>query len=577
MKTLHGIPASDGIAVGPVFHLRRTQVQVRAVTVDDPAAEWARLEAARAAARAEIEALVTRATQVGESEAAIFEAHRMFLDDPALLDTVRARIEEERQNAEAAWNTAIENYAATLETLDDPIFRTRAADLRDVGGRVLRRLAGVAESAAALTTPSVIVAAELTPSDTVQLDQALVLAFCTAGGGPTSHAAILARALGRPAVVGLGPALEDLAAGTTVIVDGTAGLVVADPDPATLARALERQTADRTVRAQAVARASAPAITRDGHRIEVVANLGAAAEVETALAQGAEGVGLLRTEFLFLDRQTPPNEDEQVEAYRAILTALNLPGLTGAERESAIQRPLIIRTLDIGGDKPVPYLDLGQEMNPFLGVRGLRLGLAHPDLLKTQLRAILRAGVAGRVLVMFPMVTTVAEVRAAKALLAEARAELDTAGLPHRLDGVGIMVEVPGAALLADQFAAEVDFFSLGTNDLTQYTLAADRTNSGVAALADALHPAVLRLIERTAAAAHAAGGWCGVCGELAGDPVAVPILVGLGVDELSMAPAAIPQAKEIIRGLSFAEAQDLARRALNLASADEVRALVGR
>lgn len=567
MKAFQGIPASDGIAIGPIFYLKRVEVEVKATTVEDPAAEWARLEAALAAARTEIEALAASAQQVGTSEAAIFEAHRMFLDDPALLDAVRARIQEEKQNAEAAWNAAIQDYAAMLESLDDPLFRARAADLRDVGERVLRRLAGVAESTARPTVPSVILAAELTPSDTIQLDRELVLAFCTAGGGPTSHAAILARALGRPAVVGLGPAVLTLEPGTTVIVDGRAGQVVADPDATTLAEALQRQAASAAALTQARARASAPAITRDGHRIEVAANLGAASEVGEALAHGAEGVGLLRTEFLFLDRHTPPDENEQVAAYQAILSALKADGRT--------DRPLIIRTLDIGGDKPVPYINLVAEMNPFLGVRGLRLGLVYRDLLKTQLRAILRAGAAGRTLVMFPMVTTLEEVRAAKALLEEARAELEAAGLSHHLDGVGIMVEVPAAALLADKLAPELNFFSLGTNDLTQYTMAADRTNASVAPLADGLHPAVLRLIERTAQAAHAAGGWCGVCGELAGDPVAVPILVGLGVDELSMAPAAIPQVKEIIRSLSLTEARELAQKALDLTSADEVRQLV--
>jgi phosphoenolpyruvate-protein phosphotransferase len=362
-------------------------------------------------------------------------------------------------------------------------------------------------------------------------------------------------------------ALLELDAGATVVVDGRAGWVIAEPDVVVLADALKRQAANTAALAQALARADAPAITRDGRRIEVSANLGATLEAAAAVAQGAEGVGLLRTEFLFLDRRTPPGEEEQVAAYQAILTALKSDGRT--------ERPLIIRTLDIGGDKPVAYLDLGTEMNPFLGVRGLRLGLAHHDLLKTQLRAILRAGVAGRTLVMFPMVTTLAEVRAAKAMLEEARAELDAAGIPHHLDGIGIMVEVPGAALLADKLAAELDFFSLGTNDLTQYTMAADRTNPGVAALADGLHPSVLRLIERTASAAHTAGAWCGVCGELAGDPVAVPILVGLGVDELSMSAVAIPQVKEMIRGLSFSEARALAQKALDLASADEVRRIV--
>ncbi len=397
-------------------------------------------------------------------------------------------------------------------------------------------------------------APELSPSQTSGFEPGRVLGICTAAGGPTSHAAILARALGLPSVVGAGSDVLAWPTGTQVVLDGDAGTVLRDPDPSESARVAALRAA-RAAQASAEQLAAAvPAVTRDGHRVEVAANVGSAEEARRAAANGAEAVGLLRTEFLFLDRATPPSESEQREVYAAVAAALG--GL-----------PVIVRTLDVGGDKPLPYLPLPPEANPFLGVRGLRLCLERPELLREQLRAILGAASAGYLRIMLPMVADLDELRRAKALLAEVCAERSAPALE-----VGIMVEVPSAAILAHVFAPEVDFFSIGSNDLTQYTLAMDRTHPTLAAQADGLHPAVLRLIEMTAQAAHAHGKWVGLCGELGADPVAVPILVGLGIDELSVNVPAIPAVKARIRALSYEQAREEAARALRCSTAGEVR-----
>jgi phosphocarrier protein FPr len=559
---LVGIPASDGIAIGPALIYRPAALAVERHTVADPAAEWARFQAAVEAARQELVALQARAEiQVGTENARIFEAHQRFLEDPAILDQVKARIGEERLNAEAAMADTAADFAEIFRATGDELLVQRATDLRDVGQRVVELLAGRPEaSLARLPQPSVVVAYELTPSDTATMDKNQVLGFCTAVGGATSHTAILARALSLPAVVGLGEAVLAVTEGTTLVVDGAAGEVRLAPDAVTLAGYQARQAAAARERAAAETVTGQPAVTRDGRRVEVGANVGNVEGARQALAQGAEGVGLLRTEFLYLDRSTPPTEDEQVAAYVAIAEALQ-------------GRPVIVRSLDIGGDKPAPYLDLGQELNPFLGWRAIRYCLDRPEVIKTQLRAILRAAADHNLKLMFPMIATVEEVRRTRALLNEARLELAAAGRRHA-DSIetGIMVEVPSAAVIADQLAREVDFFSIGTNDLAQYTLAADRTNARVAALADPLYPAVLRLIKQVIEAAHAAGRWVGMCGEMAGQPEAIPILLGLGLDEFSMSPAAIPRAKQIIRSLTVPESRAVAAQVLNLDSARAVR-----
>ena len=560
-----GIPASRGIAFGPAFQYLHADLTVSCYNVKDTMAEWARFESALYVAREQLAAVQAQAeASHGGEEAAIFEAQAMMLDDPDLMETVRVAVRQDGINAEAALRDAAESYAEALASLDDEYLRARAADVRDVANRVLRILLGVGESpTAGLKVPSIILAADLAPSDTVMLDKSLVLGFCTAAGGATSHTAILARGLGLPAVVGAGTAILTLGDPTPLILDGEAGVLIAEPDEAaTRAHQVKRAGAE-AAEAVALARTHEPAITLDGQRVEVVANIGNVASAQRALAAGAEGVGLLRTEFLFLERTNLPTEEEQYEAYKAIGDAFG-------------QMPVVLRTLDVGGDKELPYLGMAPEQNPFLGVRAIRLCLPRPDLFKPQLRAALRAGAGNGLKLMFPMVATVGEVRRARAVLEECRAELQAAGQPvaDQME-VGIMIEIPAAAVVADQLAKVVDFFSIGTNDLSQYTMAADRTNAGVAGLADAFHPAVLRLIRQVIDAAHAAGKWVGLCGELAGEPLAIPILLGLGLDEFSMNAPAIPTAKEMIRGLRVDEVRAIAAAALELEDADEVREMV--
>jgi phosphocarrier protein FPr len=407
-----------------------------------------------------------------------------------------------------------------------------------------------------------VIAPDLTPADTAALDRELVLGIATAHGSATSHSAILARSLGIPAVVGIGEYLLDVQEGTPLVLDGDAGTVYVDPGEE-LVRGYERRQAEREESAlRALASARQPAQTLDGRRIQVVANVGSPTDVDLAVANGAEGVGLLRTEFLFLERESLPSEEEQLAAYGDMAARLN--GM-----------PMILRTLDVGADKPLPYLPSRPEANPFLGVRGIRLGLDQPELLEAQLRAALRAAAAHPLKVMFPMVATLAEYRGAVSVLRRAREQLEQSGEMVGQMEVGIMVEVPAAALAAEVFAPEVDFFSIGTNDLTQYTLAAERGNERLAGLADALHPSVLRLIQAVTESAQRHGKWVGVCGELASEPLAVPALVGLGVTELSVNPPAIPTVKEAVRQVDSGAAAALAREALRLTSADEVRALL--
>ncbi len=555
MRTLKGIAASAGITVGKAYVYRPVELAIERWRVEDSEAELARLQRALEESKEQLSEIHVKAeVEVGEDTARIFEAHLMFLDDPVLLEEVRGRIEKERVNAEAALSDAIEGYAAIFDAMEDEYMRARAADVRDVGQRVLRNLLGSGEEPLAeLSSPVIVVARDLTPSDTAQMNKEMVQGFCTAMGGTTSHTAIMARILGIPAVVGLGDVALSINNGDTLIIDGGEGVVKVAPDEETLERYARLEREFKVRRDEAKVAAQLPARTRDGHRVEVVANIGDVDSARIALEYGAEGVGLLRTEFLYLDRTTMPSEEEQYKAYRAIAELMG-------------QRPLVIRTLDIGGDKQLPYLDIGDELNPFLGWRAIRLCLERTDLFKAQLRAILRAGHGHNVKVMFPMIADVDELRRAKALLAEARAELEAADVPFASKvEEGIMIEVPAAAIAADVLAQEVDFFSIGTNDLIQYTMACDRTNEKVAYLYQPLHPAILRLIKRVIEAAHQAGKWVGMCGEMAGDAEAIPILLGLGLDEFSMNAVAIPEAKAIIRSLSLAEAEGIAAKALSL------------
>ena len=571
---LKGIPASPGVAIGPAALYRPRPPEVVARAIDDAAGEWRRLRAAVDTARDEIDALHRRAVaQVGADEAAIFEAHLLFLQDPLLVEATRDRIYSEKINAEAAWQRETAAMAATYREMADDYMRARAADVEDVAQRVLRGLMGVAPPSLDFAAPAILIAADLTPSDTARLDRERVLAVCTELGGATAHSAILARALGIPAVVGLGHAVWQVAEGQHVAVDGNAGALWLQPDEAQVASLTAQREAWLETQRRDKAAGQGAAATPDGRRVEIAANVGSPNDVAPALEFGAEGVGLFRTEFLFMDRAAAPSEEEQFEAYRRAARA-------------AGGRPLIIRTLDVGGDKPLPYLDLGEEANPFLGWRAIRFCLERPDVFMPQLRAILRASAAEdgprNVKLMLPMIGAPAEVHAARAMLATAQAELRAAGVPYD-EGmeVGIMIEVPSAVAVADQLARLVDFFSIGTNDLTQYVMAADRGNARVAELASAFQPAVLRMVRDAATAAHDAGIWIGMCGELAGNPLAAPVLIGLGLDELSMSAPSIPAVKAAVRRFSLADAQRIAAAALALDSAEAVarflqRAAVG-
>jgi phosphoenolpyruvate-protein phosphotransferase/dihydroxyacetone kinase phosphotransfer subunit len=554
-EVLSGVPASAGVAIGPARHLGRPPGPPPERAADSPERERERLDEALAVAREAIardrEAVAGRA---GDAEAAIFDAHAALLDDEALVEPAREAIAG-GATAERGWHDAAEQVAALYRALDEPLLRERATDVLDVGRRVVAAITG--EEAAGPTEPGIVLARELTPAEAAGLDPELVRGIATAHGSATAHAAILARALGLPAAVGLGDALLAIDEGTALLLDGEAGTLQVDPDEDLLRDAEERGERLAARRAAARGRAHEPGATRDGTRVEVFANLGSAAEAATAVEMGAEGVGLLRTEFLFLDRPQLPDEDEQVETLRQIAVALD-------------GRPLVVRTLDAGADKPLPALPMPPEANPFLGVRGIRLTLERPEILATQLRAILRVAAEHPVKAMLPMVATLAEVRAARALLDEART---ATGIDAPLE-LGIMVEIPAAALTAWHLAEHVDFFSVGTNDLTQYTMAAERGDERLAGLLAGPQPAVLRLVKATVEAAAARGRWVGVCGELAGDPAAAILLAGLGVTELSMAPALVAEAKAALRAVDLADARAAADAALDAEDADEARRL---
>lgn len=563
-SSLTGIPASSGIAIGSAILYQPAPPEIPKRQINDSQAEWDRLLESLAKTREEIEVdRKVTVNRINHDTAAIFEAHLMFLDDEALLSPTREKIFTEKQNAGSAWQYAVDKVSAGFRNLEDPYLQARGKDVEDVGRQVLLNLLGIRSAKLTLDKPGILIVDDLTPAQTTHLEPATVLGICTVFGGPTSHSAILARELGIPAVVGLGNQILALQDGQRLVVDGDSGKVFIDPEPETLNLYSIKSDAFQKAKEKARSERAAPAVTKDGRTVEVAANIGSMAGAQLAVESGAEGVGLFRTEFLFLNRDTAPDEEEQYQAYRAVARILD-------------GYPLIIRTLDAGGDKSIPYLNVKQESNPFLGWRAIRLCLTQPELFKTQLRAILRVAAEYSVKLMFPMIATLDELRRAKSLLEEAKQELKARKEAHAEEvETGIMVEIPSVAQMADFFACEVDFFSIGTNDLTQYTFAVDRTNPKVASLGDAYHPAVLRQIQLVVEAARDNHIWVGVCGELAGDPDAIPILLGLGVTELSMSSPAIPKAKEIVRSWTVTEAEELAAKALEFDSAEMVKALV--
>ncbi|GAA0663637.1 phosphoenolpyruvate--protein phosphotransferase [Natronoarchaeum mannanilyticum] len=553
----------DGVGVTPLSGLGNARwyrpgehPDPEDVTAADPETERERFDEARATAREELETERERtAERVGEEEAAVFDAHLQFLDDPQITDGVEDAIDD----GAAAEAGVARSFDAAIEQFEgmEGMMAERADDMRDIRDRLLRILSGGERiDLAELPEGTVLLAERLTPSDTAQLDPERVAGFATMTGGRTSHAAIFARSLGIPAVVGVGDALAEIEEGADVAVDAENDAVIVDPDEETRERVATEREVD--VRAERVE-------TADGREVEVAANLGTSAELEGADAQGADGVGLYRTEFLFLDRESPPDEDEQVETYAEALDAFP-------------EGRVVVRTLDVGGDKPVPYLDLPEEENPFLGNRGIRRSLGDDgDLFETQLRALLRAAAegAGTLSVMFPLVATVEELDAALERVDEIASDLDEAGVDYAVPELGVMVETPAAALMADEFAARVDFLSIGTNDLAQYVMAAARENDAVAHLHDPRHPPVLRAIDRAVEAAHDNDAWIGMCGEMAGDPELTELLVGLGLDELSMSAVTIPDVKAQVEEIDTADARDVADRALAASTKGDVRRIL--
>ena len=565
--TLQGIAASDGIAIAKVYTLTEPDLSFSKVSVEDTENEISRLEKALEVSTKEIELIKETALKnLGEEEAQVFEAHLMVLSDPELVGQVKDAITSQKVNAEHALKEVSDMFISIFAGMEDnPYMQERAADIRDVSKRILANLLGVKiPSPATIKDEVVVVAGDLTPSDTAQLNRKYVKAFVTDIGGRTSHSAIMARSLEIPAIVGTKEITSLAKDGDLIIIDGLSGDVFLNPSEDVVAEYRAKAEEFAAQQAEWEKLKDADTFTKDGHQVELAANIGTPKDLEGVIHNGAEGVGLYRTEFLYMDSHDMPTEEDQFEAYKAVLEGMN-------------GKPVVVRTMDIGGDKELPYLPLPHEMNPFLGYRAIRISLNEPEMFRTQLRALLRASVYGKLRIMFPMIATLNDFRGAKALLLEEKAKLVAEGVAVSDDiQVGIMIEIPAAAVLAHQFAKEVDFFSIGTNDLIQYTMAADRMNERVSYLYQPYNPSILTLIKHVIDSAHKEGKWAGMCGEMAGDQTAVPLLVGLGLDEFSMSASSVLKTRSLISKLTLEEMKALADKAINeCATVQEVEALV--
>ena len=531
-----GIAASKGYAIGTVFLQKHEVVSIPEHVITDKIEEIQRFRQSVSESKSQIKHIKESAEKtLGQESAAIFEAHLSFLEDPELIDGIEAEIQNNSSNAIKAVSDVAATYIQLFETMEDDYMRERAADIKDVSKRIIANLAGVSTRFEVQEANTIVVAHDLTPSDTSQLDTNKVIAFLTDIGGRTSHTAIMARTLEIPAVVGLGDITKHVKTGDILIVDGEKGEVIINPQKQEIDAYYKAQELFIKKQEELKTLVGVEAVTQSGKHIEVAGNIGKPEDVEHVIASGGDGIGLFRTEFLYMDRKTEPTEEEQFESYKYVLERMR-------------DKRVVIRTLDIGGDKVLPYLPMPQEMNPFLGYRAIRLCLDKKELFRKQIRALLRASVYGKLCVMFPMISGLEEFRAAKSIVDVCKQELDVEGISYS-DQIqwGIMIEIPAAALCADELAKHVDFFSIGTNDLIQYTLAADRMNEKVSYLYDPMHPAVLRLIKMTIDGAHQEGKWVGMCGEMAGDEQAIPTLIAYGLDEFSMSASSILTAKKII------------------------------
>lgn len=566
-KEIKGIAASNGVAIAKAYKLVDPDLSFDTRTVDDVQAEKDRVEAAFLASKTDLEQIRDKAaTSMGKEEAEVFTAHIMVLEDPELLGGITGKIDSDSVNAEAALKETTDMYIGMFEAMadDNPYMAERAADIRDVTKRVLSHLLGKElPNPALIKEEVVIVAKDMTPSDTAQLDRQYVKGFITNVGGRTAHAAIMARTLEIPAIVGSKVATEEIQDGDMVILDGLDGVAIVDPseDQITTYRAKGDKYAAQ--KAEWATLKNEKSVSADGKEFLVGANIGTPKDLEGVVDNGSEGIGLYRTEFLYMDSKELPTEDEQFEAYKKVLEGMN-------------GKPVTVRTMDIGGDKYLPYLPLPEEENPFLGYRAIRISLDRDDIFRTQLRALLRASVYGDLWIMFPMVATLPEFRAARDIFNEEKAKLQEAGVPVADDiKLGIMIEVPAAAVLADKFAQEVDFFSIGTNDLIGYSMAADRGNDKISYLYQPYNPSILRLIKNVIDSAHKYGKFAAMCGEMAGDPIAVPVLVGMGLDEFSMSATSVLQTRSLMKRLDTTKMAELADNALDAETNEEVIKLV--
>ena len=565
MTMIKGIAASNGIAIAKAYKLVMPDLTVEKVTVEDVEKEIKAYENAMEQTAKDLETIKEAASKnLSAEEAAVFDAHALVLSDPELKTQVEDKIRNEACNAAAALDEVSAMFISMFESMGDEYFRERAADIKDVSRRLLANLLGKPlPNPALIDEEVVIIADDLTPSDTAQLNKNLVRGFATNIGGRTSHSAIMARSLEIPAVVACKTITDDVQDGDMIALDGIEGVVMINPDEATIQEYTTKRDEYKAYREELKKLVNEKTVSTDGKHVELVANIGSPKDLEGVRENGGEGVGLFRTEFLYMESAELPSEDKQYEVYKEILE-----GMAG--------HPVVVRTLDIGGDKEIEAIDLPKEMNPFLGVRAIRLCFQREDIFRTQLRALLRASVHGDLRIMFPMIAALGEFRKAKGILLEEKEKLIAEGIAVSDSiQVGIMIEIPAAAVLADQFAKEVDFFSIGTNDLIQYTFAADRMSPGVSYLYQPFNPSILRLVKHVIDSAHKEGKWAGMCGEMAGEPLAAPLLLGLGLDEFSMSATSILSQRKLIRGLSQAEMAELANKAINCGTMEEVVELV--